>query len=125
MIDDKISSTPPIGVPPHEMAQGSGGRQNGHREQDSGPDDAPDEVMKHFDELKTLVEQANFRLEEGKSPLRFILNREGESIIIDIVRLSATGGPVTVLHKNITHERFKEAVKHILKGEGLIIDTLG
>ena len=71
------------------------------------------------------MNQANFRLGEEKSPLRFILNREGDSIIVDIVRLSDAGGPVSVLHKNITHERFREAVRHILEGEGLIIDTLG
>ena len=125
MIDDKISSTPPVMVPGHEMNPDGGGRhdQHGRNRQDTAGQ--PDEVRGHYEELIVLVEQGNFRLLEEKSPFRFVLNREGESIIIDIIRLSPAGEAESILHKNITHEKFREAVSHILRGEGLVIDRLG
>ena len=83
-----------------------------------------DEVKDHYRDIEIMVDRANIRLEEDRVPFRFRLHREGNDVIIDIIRIDGSGGIISVLNKNITHDSFMQRAQQILKGEGLFIDRV-
>ncbi|PKL39166.1 MAG: hypothetical protein CVV44_09890 [Spirochaetae bacterium HGW-Spirochaetae-1] len=88
-------------------------------------DDGRNEVKDYVDDMITMVEDANSQLEIQDSPLRFRIHREEDEVFIDIIITDRKGTVLAVREKNITHEKFLEAVDHICGREGLLFDQLG
>jgi len=83
------------------------------------------EVKDCVADIVSMVEGANGQLEIQGSPYRFNVRREGNEVFIDIIITDRKGNILSVREKNITHEKFMEAVEHIHKREGLFFDQLG
>ncbi len=125
MTDEKITRTP--GIPPADfhLAHQSGNGENQHKHRKDEKPEIPDEVKDHFSEIRFLVERINLKLEKDKSPLRFEIDQIHDEITIDVIKIEPDGESSIILHKNITHQSFIEAVRHILNEEGFMIDSQG
>ena len=98
------------------------------RKRESGGEAAREQVDEaggHFESLKKSADLINAELERKNSHYRFYLFRENEDIFINLVRLDGSGEIVEIKKKNITHQEFNELIRHLEKGEGLIIDRAG
>ena len=122
MSDDKIKkleSITPTGTHFNPDAQKKEPRQ----EQEGHGGEKRDKVKDHYSEISVMIERANGKLRVKSAPYRFGLRREGEDIIIDIIRINEKGETISVSQRNITHENVNEVVKHIVEREGILFDS--
>ncbi len=76
----------------------------------------------HFEALASAAERAHDRLVQTKSPYRFCVYQNDRETFIDIVLLDQNGKIKEIKKRNITHQEFLSLMRHIEKGEGLLID---
>ncbi len=76
----------------------------------------------HFEALASAAEFAHERLVQTKSPYRFCVYQNDGETFIDIVILDQNGKITKIKKSNIPHQEFLTLMRHIVEGEGLLID---
>jgi len=76
----------------------------------------------HFEALASAAELAHERLMQTKSPYRFCVYQNDGETFIDIVILDQNGNIKIIKKSNIPHQEFLTLMRHIVEGEGLLID---
>jgi len=84
-----------------------------------------DKAKEHFLELKRTADLVNSDLIAKGLPFRFRIYEDLGEIFIDLVRLNSDNQIVEVKKKNITHEEFREIIRHIELKEGLFFESMG
>ncbi len=84
-----------------------------------------DEAINHFIELERVADLVNEDLEKNRHPFRFRIYKNENQVFIDLVRLDKENKIVEIRKKNITHEEFKDLIKHIELTEGLFFEGIG
>lgn len=81
-----------------------------------------DTVKDHLDELDSTIRVINDFLTKRGSPYRFGMAFDENDICISVIFADRNGEFREMKRKNITHEEFLPFIKHILEGEGVILD---
>lgn len=105
----------------HEKEKNS---DNEKREGEKKDKQKAEEVRDHFNDLRVMVEKANEQLGDDNVPFRFGIEQTGNDIIINIMKINEQGEAASIIKKNITHDSFIETARHILNGEGFLIDFI-
>jgi hypothetical protein len=75
--------------------------------------------------LERAVVEANRILQESSSNTRFALQREGERVLFELLRLSGDGQGVVVKREDITEDDFRRWIHNIAALSGVVVDCAG
>lgn len=76
----------------------------------------------HFPELVHAAEKAHEYFAAHHIPYRFCIYREGEDVMIEIMRLNSRGKPEKSVKRNITRDDFFKWMEILERHDGLILD---
>ncbi len=84
-----------------------------------------EEAIDHYESLKEAVNAVNDELSQKDSKYKFSIYMESGEVYISLLQLDDSGHITRMQKKNITHQEFHDWIRHIEKGEGFFLDTLG
>ncbi len=84
-----------------------------------------EEAIDHYESLKDAVTAVNDELSQYNSKYKFSIYMESGEVYISLLQLNDSGHITKMQKKNITHQEFNDWIRHIEKGEGFFLDTLG